>query len=170
MDFSPQFCLANHEKVEKCIFNILKEIAASVAGGKTTKMGAIIVLGDFSKSHQNVEGLVQMKPQKNPIESLIMIDTREGSSTVATFSVPPYDGAVIVDKTGQVIGAGMYLVVDHPELDLPEDCGARHKAAASFSFREDIISVLTLSEETNTIRVWENGSPKEILKVKSSRR
>lgn len=170
VDFSLQFSLANYEKVENCIFDILKSIATDIAEVRSTMMGAIVVLSDFSKSHRHVEGLVQMKPKKNPIETLITVDTEEGAETIINYSRAPYDGAIVVDRTGQIIGAGVYLVVDHPDLDLPEGCGTRHKAAASFSLRNDVISVLTLSEETNTIRLWKDGSPKEILEVKSSRR
>jgi DNA integrity scanning protein DisA with diadenylate cyclase activity len=163
VDFGLQFRLAtDNEKVEELIFNILKNIASKA---KDRSLGAIVVFGDFSQSRQCVEGLVQMKPKTNPITSLIMIDTEEGAEVIETFSRYPYDGAIIVDKTGQILGAGIYLMVDHPTLDIPDGCGTRHKAAASFSLHNDVISVLTLSEETNTIRLWRDGKEEEVIEV-----
>lgn len=158
VDFSLQFCLAtDNKKVEERILNILKSMASDAES-----VGAIVVFGDFSQSRQCVRGLVQMKPKQNPITSLIMVDTDEGERTIRTFSQYPYDGAIIVDKTGQIIGAGIYLTVDHPTLDIPDECGTRHKAAASFSLHNDVISVLTLSEETNTVRLWRDGKEEAI--------
>ena len=156
VDFSLQLSLLADEEVENSIFNTLKQLASDVVNKKCTGIGAIVVLGDFTPFHM-VEGLVQMKPKQNPIKSLITIDKKEGLDTIRIFSSYPYDGAIIVNKTGQIIGAGLYLVVDHPEIEIPDDCGTRHKAAASFSLRDDIISVLTLSEETNSVRIWRDG-------------
>jgi DNA integrity scanning protein DisA with diadenylate cyclase activity len=151
VDFGLQFRLAtDNEKVEELIFNILKNIASKA---KDRSLGAIVVFGDFSQSRQCVEGLVQMKPKTNPITSLIMIDTEEGAEVIETFSRYPYDGAIID------------LMVDHPTLDIPDGCGTRHKAAASFSLHNDVISVLTLSEETNTIRLWRDGKEEEVIEV-----
>jgi DNA integrity scanning protein DisA with diadenylate cyclase activity len=169
IDFTAQFCLAdNSEKVEAGIINSLKSIAGKIADGKEPNAGALVVLGDFSQKHQ-VSGLVQMKPKVNPITSLKTIGTDEGTEVILKYSKTPYDGAVIIDKTGQIIGAGVYLVVEHPLIEIPEKCGTRHKAAASFSLRNDVISVLTLSEETNTIRVWKNGQVEQLPGTKLRR-
>jgi len=158
VDFSMQFNFAkNSEKVEEKIFNILKNIVDQIAQSKLESLGALIVFGDFETHGPVVQGMVQMKPKQNPIESLKMIDTSHGIDCLIEYSQAPYDGAVVVDRTGQIIGAGIYLVVDDPLLDTPEDCGTRHKAAASFSKRNDVISVLTLSEETNVARIWKDG-------------
>jgi DNA integrity scanning protein DisA with diadenylate cyclase activity len=162
VDFSLQFCLAtDNEKVEEDILGILKNMVSEARHD----VGAIVVFGDFSKSRQCVAGLIQMKPKTNPITSLIMIDSKEGAEIVKTFSMPPHDGAIVVDKTGQILGAGIYLMVNHPTLELPEGCGTRHKAAASFSLHNDVISVLTLSEETNIIRLWRDGKEEEVIEI-----
>lgn len=166
VDFSLQFNLAkNNEKIERCIFESLRDVAKSVAEGKSTKLGALIVLGDFEKFGPRTKGMVQMKPKQNPVESLIMLENENGPSIIREFSGTGFDGAMIVDKTGQIIGAGVYLVIDQPMLETPEDCGTRHKAAASFSKRADVISVLTLSEETNTVRIWQDGKVKEVFRI-----
>lgn len=166
IDFSMQFSLAkNNERVERCIFESLQEIAKEIASGTQKSLGAIIVLGDFEKFGPKIDGMVQMKPKQNPVETLKIFDPTHGPDYIKEFSCSPFDGAMVVDKTGQVIGAGVYLVVSDPTLDTPEDCGTRHKAAASFSRREDVISVLTLSEETNTVRIWQRGKVKEVFRV-----
>lgn len=166
VDFSLQFGFAkSDERVETSLYDILKGIAAEIAEGHRENMGALIVLGDFSHS-QSVEGLVQMKPKQNPIDDLITVDDEDVVDLIIQFSEAPYDGAVVVDRTGQVIGAGVYLIVDNPTLEVPEDCGTRHKAAASFSLRSDVLAVLTLSEETNTIRIWKDGKQAEVHKIK----
>lgn len=166
VDFSLQFGLAkNNEKIEKCIFESLQEIAHVVSEGKASKIGALIVIGDFEKFGPQIKGMVQMKPKQNPVEKLMTLDEEHGASIIREFSGAGFDGAIVVDRTGQVVGAGIYLVIDDPMLDTPEDCGTRHKAAASFSKREDVICVLTLSEETNTVRVWQAGKIKEVFRV-----
>lgn len=158
VDSSLQLCLAmDNKKIEKYIFDILKNLAYKAVDRSTQNVGAIVVFGDFYQTHHSVEGLVQMKPKQNPIKSLTMIDTDEAEEVIETFSKYPYDGAIIVDKMGQIIGAGIYLTVDHPKIDIPDGCGTRHKAAASFSLHNAVISVLTLSEETNKIRLWRDG-------------
>jgi DNA integrity scanning protein DisA with diadenylate cyclase activity len=166
IDFSMQFSFAkNNERVERCIFESLQKLAKEVTTGKQDAIGSIIVLGDFEKFGPKVDGMVQMKPKQNPIESLKMFDSLHGNDYIKEFSESPFDGAIIVDKTGQIVGAGVYLVVSDPTLDTPEDCGTRHKAAASFSRRNDVISVLTLSEETNTVRIWQHGKIKEVYRT-----
>jgi len=166
VDFSLQLSLdKNSEHVESSIFEWLKIIANEVAEEKLSPLGALIVLGDFEQNDAKIEGMVQMKPKQNPIESYIIIDGEDSKEHIVEFSTVPFDGAIIVNRSGQIIGAGIYLVVDNPLLDMPDDCGTRHKAAASFSERNDVISVLTLSEETNTVRVWKDGKTKNVYRV-----
>ena len=164
VDFSRQFELAN-ENTEDNILRVLTDIAKSIADGNMPNLGAIVVLGDFSQSKEDVRGLVQMKPKENPIQSFTLVDSEDGTDAIVKFSQQPYDGAVVVDRTGQIIGAGVYLVVEHPTLIIPNGCGTRHKAAASFSLRNDVIAVLTLSEESHTIRVWKDGKPEKVVEL-----
>ena len=161
-DFSRQFELAN-EHAEEHIFGVLNDISRDISDGSATSMGAIVVLGDFSQSKEPVAGLVQMKPKENPIQTFMLVNSEDGIDAITKYSQQPYDGAIVVDRTGQIIGAGVYLVVDYPTISIPDGCGTRHKAAASFSLRDDVVAVLTLSEETNTIRVWKDGKPERVV-------
>lgn len=153
------------EHVEQGIFDCLTGIATNVETGECKPLGALIVLGDFEKFGPQVSGMVQMKPKQNPVESLIMINSEDSVHYIMEYSVSPYDGAIVINSSGQILGAGVYLVVDNPLLETPDDCGTRHKAAASFSERNDVISVLTLSEETNTVRLWKQGKTKSVFRA-----
>ena len=68
------------------------------------------------------------------------------------------DGAIIINHSGQILGTGVYLIVDKPTLDIPDGTGTRHISAASFSTRDDVIAVFTLSEESATVRMWKKGA------------
>lgn len=156
VNFKELFDCAKYGSVERSIIAILQEYSSKVSSGQNFPMGAIVVLGDFY-SQPVVSGMVQMKPNENPVKRFITVYDEESYDLLVEFSKPPYDGAVVVDRSGQIIGAGIYLVVDNPIIKTPPDCGTRHKAAASFSLRKDVQCVVTLSEETNTVRVWRDG-------------
>ena len=157
IDFTSQLNLANNNKdVEEKILNILKKIAKDIKDGKDGT-GAIVVLGTWSALNPIAKGMLQLKPSKNPIDKFITVDSIDNVDMIRHFSSSPFDGAIIINTSSQILGAGVYLVVEHPMIEIPEGCGTRHKAAASFSLRDDVISVLTLSEETNIIRIWKNG-------------
>jgi len=148
VDFSKQ------TDIEEYIFNTLSNISFDVANCKESAIGAIVVFGFFNAY---VNGMVQMKPKENPVDHIITVNCNEFRDALLMYSKNPYDGAIIINDQGQIIGAGVYLIVDDPLIDIPDGCGTRHKSAASFSLRDDVISVLTLSEETNILRVWKNG-------------
>lgn len=157
IDFSLQFRLAYEKDVELSIVHLLKDISNDVSSGKIDAVGAIVVLGDLNQNNGIVEGMVQMKPQLNPIGEYINIAKNDARDLVLKFSSDPFDGAIVVEKSGQIVGAGVYLTIEHPNLKLPDGCGTRHKAAASFSLRDDIVAAFTLSEENNIVRVWMQG-------------
>ena len=157
IDFTVQLNFANYENVESIILNILKKIAKDINDGKSNGIGAIVVLGTWSSSNPIVEDMLQLKPAVSPIDKFITIDLIEDVNVLQNFFTSSFDGAVVINTLGQVLGAGVYLIVEYPMIEIPKGCGTRHKAAASFSCKKDVISVLTLSEETNIIRIWKNG-------------
>lgn len=170
VDFSMQLSLnKDSEQVEASIFECLQDIAGGVEAKLRSPLGALIVLGDFERYGPQIKGMAQMKPKQNPVESMIIITAEDAIDYIIEYSISPFDGAIVVNRTGQVLGAGIYLVVDNPLLETPDDCGTRHKAAASFSERNDVISVLTLSEETNTVRLWKNGRTTRVFRIGSEK-
>ena len=94
----------------------------------------------------------------NPIQKYINIAESIFEKDTSSLLREGSDGAIIVNRNGQIIGSRIYLVVDDSSLDVPDGCGTRHISAASFSTREDITAVFTLSEETSVVRTWKKGA------------
>lgn len=156
VDFSFQFNTAKeHEKVEKNIFDMLCRVSDD-SFRNHIKRGALVVLGGFD-IHKNsiIYGMRQIG--KNPIQKFVNIITKAHQKDIVEMLSQNYDGAFIVNRNGQLLSLGIYLTVDEPNLEIPEGSGTRHITAASFSTREDVQSVFTLSEEKNTVRIWKRG-------------
>jgi|TARA_R110001583_G_scaffold16234_12_gene66259 DNA integrity scanning protein DisA with diadenylate cyclase activity len=156
-DFSFQFSAAREfQKVEKKVFSLLCSISdQSFEGNK--RHGLLVVIGGFDMSKDYiVYGMRQIGV--NPVEKYLNIAISSFSKDIKSLFSKEYDGAIIVNRNGHIIGAKIYLTVDNPSLEVPGGCGTRHITAASFSKRDDVISVLTLSEETNIVRIWKDGS------------
>jgi DNA integrity scanning protein DisA with diadenylate cyclase activity len=156
-DFSFQFSAAReHQKVEKKVFNILCEISKEDKK-KNTKLGILVVFGVFDTSKEYVvSGMRQIGI--NPIQKYIDISSPSFKDDVSGLFRDGSDGAIIINRNGQIIGSKVYLIVDNPSLEVPDGCGTRHISAASFSERDDVIAVFTLSEETSVVRTWKDGS------------
>ncbi|MHC5056072.1 MAG: diadenylate cyclase [Planctomycetota bacterium] len=139
--------------VAREVFGMMSE-TANVLREKGQKRGALIVIGDFA-SIGSVKGAIP--PRVNPFEGLFLSAGDKAFQKMLLQSPALEDGAVVVDKSGQVLGGRIYLLVDNPLVDVPEGCFARHRAAASASLRKDVEAVITLSEEKNVARVFRNG-------------
>lgn len=157
IDFSYQFNAAkDYQKVEKKIFTLLCEISKETFK-KQKNTGLIIVLGNFDKSDDHiVSGMRQIGI--NPIQKYINICEDAFTKDIFSMLREGSDGAIIVNRNGQIIGSKIYLVVDDSSLEVPDGCGTRHISAASFSTRDDILAVFTLSEESFVVRTWKNGT------------
>ena len=156
VDFSFQFNTAKeHEKVEKNIFDMLCRVSDD-SFQNSIKRGALVVLGSFDiHKHNIIYGMRQIG--KNPIQKFVNVITKSHQKDVVDMLSQNYDGASIVNRNGQLLSVGIYLTVDEPNLEIPEGSGTRHITAASFSTREDVQAVFTLSEENNTVRIWKRG-------------
>lgn len=135
------------------VFRLISE-SADALHDKGLKRGALIVIGRFASMGQ-VKGAVP--PKTNPFEGRYISAGDKAFQHMLLHDEALEDGAVVVDTSGQVLGGRIYLLVDHPEVKVPEGCFARHKAAASTSLRRDVESVITLSEEKNVARVFRDG-------------
>ena len=102
-----------------------------------------------------VEGMRQIGV--NPIQKFLSFGYGNFQSEIEKLLKENYDGAFVVNLTGQILGAKIYLSVDYPSLEVPEGSGTRHITAASFSKKDNIIGVYTLSEENLTVRKWKDG-------------
>lgn len=169
LDFTNQLSFNKNENVEQKIFNMLLHFSEERHCGdwlyaSPLSFGSIIVIGHWD-SHNPAEcAMAQLKPTTNPVETYIDIDSPEIGSIVQEYSKYPYDGAIIFSTEGQLLGAGVYLAVTALDIEIPEGCGTRHLAAASFSNSGYVKSVLTLSEETNIVRMWKDGQCEQAYK------
>jgi len=156
-DFSFQFSAAReHQKVEKKVFNILCEISKENKK-RDTNLGILVVFGVFDTSKEYVvSGMRQIGI--NPIQKYIDISNSSFKKDISELFRDGSDGAIVINRNGQIIGSKVYLIVDNPSLEVPDGCGTRHISAASFSERDDVIAVFTLSEETSVVRTWKDGS------------
>lgn len=156
-DFSFQFSLSKEFlKIEKKIFEILKKVSIKCYT-EENNIGTIIVYGTFDGNENHIiKGMRQIGI--NPIQKFVSFGYNNFAEDITKLILENNDGAIIVDKSGQILGARVYLTVDNPSLDVPEGCGTRHITAASFSQRKDVLSVITLSEENLAVRKWKDGS------------
>ena len=137
-----------YQQTEGRIIEIVKDLIKN-----KNHSGLLLVL---LKEHSDVvPEMVQLKPSTNPIAKYVNIDTPEGISLIEYYS--KFDGAIVISACGQILSAGVYLVVNNPSVSIPEGCGTRHKAAASFSFSLNVRLVFTISEENNLGRIWDAG-------------
>ena len=124
---------------------------------RDTKLGILVVFGVFDTSKEYVvSGMRQIGI--NPIQKYIDISSSSFKDDISDLFRDGSDGAIIINRNGQIIGSKVYLIVDNPSLEVPDGCGRRHISAASFSERDDVIAVFTLSEETSVVRTWKDGS------------
>jgi len=156
-DFSFQFNAAKeYLKAEKKIFKVLCDISKENRA-KPKSLGILVVLGVFDSANEHIiPGMRQIGI--NPIQKYINICDDSFKKDIATIFREGADGAIIINRDGQVIGTKVFLVVDDSSLEVPDGCGTRHISAASFSTREDVLAAFTLSEESSIVRNWKKGS------------
>lgn len=140
------------------VFELMKQSADALLE-RGVKRGAILVIGRFA-SMGAVRGARQLSfpgGKPNPFEGQYVSASDKAFQRMLLQDEALEDGAVIVDASGQVLAGRILLVVDHPEVDVPDGCATRHVAAASTSLRRDVEAVITLSEEKNVARVFRDG-------------
>ena len=156
IDFSFQFSAEReYNKVEKKIFTQMCKISKN-SFKRDNKLGLIIVLGGFDNNENHiVKGMRQIGV--NPIQKYINVSNANFEDEIGKLFLQNYDGAYIVNRTGQLLGAKIYLTVEK-HLEVPDGCGTRHITAASFSTKKNVLAVFTLSEETCIVRTWKDGN------------
>ncbi len=68
---------------------------------------------------------------------------------------PLHDGAVVINRKGQIAYAGCILPLSK-EIDISKNQGTRHRAALGLSEESDAV-ILTVSEETGEISLAHTG-------------
>lgn len=135
------------------VFQRISEASTALFERGETR-GALIVIGKFA-SIGEVRGANQRGT--NPFEGMYLSAGDKAFQHKLLTDEALEDGAVIVDTSGQVLGGRIYLLVTNWDVDIPENCFSRHIAAASWSMRRDIESVITLSEQNRVVRIFRDG-------------
>jgi DNA integrity scanning protein DisA with diadenylate cyclase activity len=151
VDFSYQFNMIR-EKTEKKIFSFLCDVSKRLFK-EQRRIGVLVVLGRFDNAAEGMRFF-----GKHKIEKYTNVLFQNYEAEVMRIFESGDDGAIIINQGGELLGTGVYLVVENPNLEIPEGTGTRHISAASFSEREDVLATFTLSEETLSVRLWKNGA------------
>ena len=118
------------------------------------RRGVLIVIGSFASAGEVNAARGDLRP--NPFKGqYVSAGDKFFQRMILQGDVA--DGAVVADESGQILGGGIYLDIDHPEADVPDGGFTRHLAAASTSLHKEVKSVIALSEETNVARMFEKG-------------
>jgi DNA integrity scanning protein DisA with diadenylate cyclase activity len=155
LDLTSQAKIANtNAKLIKKTLSLLRGVASEHAKERKHK-GALIVLGEFVRYDYQVPGMRQIGA--NPLTGrALYVDGNSRAEVLALLSSNA-DGAIIVDITGQIMAAQVYLHVEHAEAQVEEECSTRHISAASFSMNDHIVACFTMSEETGKVRYYADG-------------
>lgn len=88
-------------------------------------IGALIVVGNFRRANGcRAPGMRQLGLH-NPLEGrFVTADSAEFAEMLYYADGTFGDGAVVIDTTGQVLGASAYVIVDHPEAEIPDEAGS----------------------------------------------
>jgi DNA integrity scanning protein DisA with diadenylate cyclase activity len=125
---------------------------------ESRKIGVLLVIGDFCNGKRCRAAGMRQLGGSNPLNGrFIAADSPEFAELLHHDDVLTGDGAIVINSTGQVLGASAYVVVDYPKAVIPEEGGSRHLAAASASIRPDVMATVTISEETRRVRLFLRG-------------
>ncbi len=161
VSYEDQFKLSNSIRdVRRRLTEICEAISDKKYEGEL-EGGLLIAFGDY------FQGLPLARQMgTNPFKDIALyVHDEEFQKTLEDLmqpSSPDHDGAVIVDRTGQVLGARIYLDVTYPDVLIDENCGTRHIAAASYSMEPATICTFTVSETNAKTRVYFDGQRKHL--------
>ncbi|MFH1455631.1 MAG: DNA integrity scanning protein DisA nucleotide-binding domain protein [archaeon] len=161
IEYETQFKLSDDLKNVK---NRLREICCNISDRRVTgelEGGLLIALGDY---FQGVPAARQLgiNSLQDRLLTVFQDDFQETLESLMRPDSTYHDGAIIVDRTGQVLGASVYLEVEHPNREIDEGCSTRHLAANSYSMRPETIRTYTVSEETGKVRIYFSGERIEL--------
>ncbi len=147
---------------QKNFLHFLKKIGKDPSKIFTESYGFLIVLGwkkEFEENH-----ILEPDPEQNLFkEKNISIYSDKAKDLV--FTTRFFDNAILVDNYGNIVHSGIMLRNLDPlkmfeEMKIKYDhrsCHSRHMTAIAASYYLKNTTVFTLSEETNILRVYQDG-------------
>ncbi|MFP4050361.1 MAG: DNA integrity scanning protein DisA nucleotide-binding domain protein [Thermoplasmata archaeon] len=137
--------------VLEAAFNIGANIVRE--GKEGLPAGALLILGDSNRVINNTSESV-----RNPLEGCskddLNIKDEDNWNTIKEFSM--LDGALVLDKFGNPIAAGRYVMFNNGNEGLIEEgLGGRHLAASSITNQTRAIAIVASSE--GAIRIYKDG-------------
>ncbi|MBS3781561.1 MAG: diadenylate cyclase [Candidatus Thermoplasmatota archaeon] len=143
--------------VLEAAFNLGTKIAKE--GNEGLPAGALFIMGDMNNVLSNTTDSVR-NPLQGSVEEELNIKDKDNWNTIKEFSM--LDGALVLDKFGNPVAAGRYVMFgDGFEREIEDGLGGRHLAASYISNRTEAVSLVVSSE--GTIRVYKDG--KKIYEV-----
>ena len=133
------------------VVDLAVELAQEGREGKS--LGGLFVLGDTEEVMKYVDQLVLNPFQGHPEEQRNILDPQVMESVKEFCAI---DGAFLIRSDGVIVTGGAFLRPPVPGNELPQGLGARHAVAASMSASSDAV-IVTLSESTGTVRIFEGG-------------
>jgi DNA integrity scanning protein DisA with diadenylate cyclase activity len=124
-------------------------------GREGRPIGTVFVLGGGDELSPYLRQLVLNPGEGHPRRSR-SIHADDFFETIREFAA--LDGAFIVNETGVVEAAGVYLEVPRKRIRLPQGLGARHSAAAGITAATTAVAVV-VSESSGTVTTFRGGRP-----------
>lgn len=157
---------------QKAFIKFLKEVGKDPSMIFSESYGFILVLG-WRKEFEEKHMLEPDREQNIFKEKEINIMDEKAKQMI--FSTRFFDNAILVDNSGKILHSGIMLRNLDPmkmfeEMKIPyehKSCHSRHMTAIAASWYLKDTTVFTLSEETNILRIYQDGkrifssSPKE---------
>lgn len=137
------------------VFARVVDLAVELAqeGREGKPVGALFVLGDTEEVMKYVDQLILNPFQGYSEERRNILDPQIMESVKEFCAI---DGAFVIRSDGVIVTAGAFLRPPVPGEELAQGLGTRHAVAASMSASTDAV-VVTLSESTGTVRIFEGG-------------
>ena len=150
------------------VFARVVDLAVELAqeGREGKPLGALFVLGNTEEVMKYVDQLVLNPFQGHPEERRNILDPQIMESVKEFCAI---DGAFVVRSDGVIVTGGAFLRPPVPGEELAEGLGVRHAVAASMSASTDAV-VVTLSESTGTVRIFQGGRMVTEIELGSRRR
>ena len=139
--------------VIKAVFENLCQ-AAEALHARGDRRGALIVIGKYASAGEVPKARGDLRP--TPFKGqYVSVGDKYFQRMILQGAVG--EGAVVADESGQILGGGIMLAIDNYGVEVPPGGFMRHTAAAATSLRKEVMAVITLSEENNIARVFQNG-------------